>query len=124
MFQRGLISTTDELLMSPNVTLLTIGLGGDGFENSNQLCVVAHFYFETLLRETHTLSSHGNGRLFRRHRGQRWSVGRQRCHGALTRLPGRLLVEYAHSPVGAARGRVRLDGLDLHPQQQVLTNVT
>ena len=45
--------------------ILSIVLGGDGFENSNELCVVAHFYSEaTVLCVGDTSSPHGDGRLF------------------------------------------------------------
>lgn len=83
--------------------ILTIGLGRDGFENSNKLSMVAHFDSEAVLCVKHTFSSRRDGSLFCRYSTQSWEVWGKRCH----RFISCLLVEWANCTTRAAGGEGR-----------------
>lgn len=85
--------------------VLTIVLGGDGFENSNKFCMVAHFYSETIFWVRDTLSSHRNGRLFCRYSIQSCRVCGELWYRTLGRFVW-LFVEWANCITRAAGSRV------------------
>lgn len=93
--------------------ILTIVLWGDGFENSNKFCVVAHFYSETLLVVPCTFSSDRNSRLLCRHGVESWRVWGKLRYRALGGFAW-LLVENADRTARAAGSHVKFGRSWLH----------